>query len=98
MKLKSLALAFGVLIAAISSASADIVSYTLHDVTFNDGGTTTGTFVVDYDLKKFTSVDITTHQGSNGAFPPDRNFPNLPFTGDFCVTNCGGGSAPDIIL
>ena len=98
MKLKSLAFAFGVLIAAISNASADIVSYTLHDVTFNDGGTATGTFVIDYDLKKFTSVDITTHQGSNSAFPPDRNFPNLPFTGDFCVTNCGGGPAPDIIL
>lgn len=98
MKFQSLVFAFGVLIATISSASADIVSYTLHDVTFNDGGTATGTFVVDYDLKKFTSVDITTHQGSISGFPADRNFPNLPFVGDFCVTNCGGGPAPDIIL
>lgn len=42
------------------SASAAPITWTLHDVTFDDGGTASGSFVFDADLLTFGAIDITT--------------------------------------
>lgn len=60
--LSAMALAFGA-----GEASADIV-FTLKDVTFDDGGTATGTFTTDDTLTNLISFDILTSGGTLAGF------------------------------
>ncbi len=45
-------------------AEAGVIDFTLQNVTFNDGGTASGTFVANSSSGKVQSVDITTTAGS----------------------------------
>jgi len=47
-----------------SIASADGITWTLSDVTFNDGGLASGSFVYDALTNTYSSIDITTTSGS----------------------------------
>ena len=64
-------------------ASADGVTWTLHDMTFSDGATASGTFVYDASTNTVSSVNITTTSGSvfGGASytAVDPSFTPLPF-------------------
>jgi hypothetical protein len=52
---------FGVILLFIAGiASAAPVTWTLNGVTFDDGGTATGQFDYDADLKQYSNVSITT--------------------------------------
>lgn len=55
------------LAASAGTASATPITWTLHDVTFDDGGTATGTFDYDADTNTVSAVDITTSAGT--SFP-----------------------------
>ena len=58
------AVAFSALIVSGSPAVADSITYSLEDVTFNDGGTASGTFSVDSSTGDLLSYDIITTAGS----------------------------------
>jgi len=47
-----------------SIASADGITWTLSDVTFDDGGIASGSFVYDALTNTYSSIDITTTSGS----------------------------------
>ena len=51
----------------IPSASADVVEWTLQDLTFSDGGTGSGSFFYNADTGVYSSISITTTAGS--GFP-----------------------------
>lgn len=51
-------------IASTSGSPAAVIEYTLENVTFDDGGTATGTFGFDTILDSVVSVNITTTGGS----------------------------------
>ncbi len=57
----ALVLALGLIPAA---ASATPVIWTLHGVTFTDGGTASGSFIYDSDTNTYSSVNITTTPGT----------------------------------
>jgi len=72
-----------VLFLAAGQASADI-SYTFSGVTFDDGGTLTGTFVTNDARTSLLNYDITTSPGTNIGFEytpttAPVNFSSLPF-------------------
>ena len=71
-------------------ASADSVTWTLHDVLFSDGATASGSFVYDASTNKVSAVNITTTGGSlfGGATyrAVDPSFTPLPFDIGFVVT------------
>lgn len=53
-----------VLLCVPSIASADGITWTLSDVTFDDGGIASGSFVYDAVTNTYSSIDITTTSGS----------------------------------
>jgi hypothetical protein len=67
MRLHRLSLCALALALATAEARADHV-FTLSDVTFNDGGTATGTFTTDDALNSLVSFDITTSPGTDIGF------------------------------
>lgn len=70
MKLKpalarsAIMVACAVALAAGVSAQAKTLNWTLHDVTFDDGGAARGTFSTDSSTGDVTALDITTTAGS----------------------------------
>ena len=58
------ALLLFVLLCVPSIASADGITWTLGGVTFEDGGTASGSFVYDALTNTFSNIDITTTSGS----------------------------------
>jgi hypothetical protein len=67
------ALVLFVLFCVPSIASADGITWTLSGVTFDDGGTASGSFVYDALTNTYSSIDITTTLGST--------FPGATYTG-----------------
>jgi hypothetical protein len=59
-----IALVLLVLFGVPSIASADGITWTLSGVTFDDGGTASGSFVFDALTNTYSSIDITTSAGS----------------------------------
>jgi len=53
-----------VLLCVPSIASADAITWTFSDVTFDDGGIASGSFVYDAPTNTYSSIDITTTSGS----------------------------------
>jgi hypothetical protein len=53
-----------VLLCMPSIASADGITWTLSDVTFDDGGVASGSFVYDALTNTYSSIDMTTTSGS----------------------------------
>jgi len=72
-----------ILFGFVPVASADGVTWTLHDMLFNDGATASGSFVYDAATNTLSSVNITTTSGSlfTGATytAVDPSFTPLPF-------------------
>jgi hypothetical protein len=71
----------------VAPASADtIANFTLDDVTFNDGGTATGTFTLDLDTSSLSNVDITTSGDKLlGTTYLQGSFSNGPGTFEFAA-------------
>ena len=81
-----LALGVVALLSVPGIASADNVTWDLSGVTFNDGGTATGSFVYNADTNTVSSVDIVTT-------------PGLRFGGeDYTAVDPGYGPFPDEIV
>jgi len=59
----------GMLLFAASCAQADVVTWTLHNVTFDDGGTASGFFTVDTTLDHLPHFDIVTTAGTTLKTP-----------------------------
>ena len=80
-----------------SIASADGITWTLSDVTFDDGGIASGSFVFDALTKTYSSIDITTTSGSafagttydalNGGFGTSNMGMLLGASGDLTNTD-----------
>jgi hypothetical protein len=65
MRLRALELlVFAVLVAA-SPASAGLLTWTVNGATFDDGGVLSGSFAYDADTNMFSSVSLTTTDGSS---------------------------------
>jgi len=65
MKIKSITLAIGLLLFALPLPSlASTINWTLSGVTFEDGGTASGTFATDSTTGAVTSFNIITTLGS----------------------------------
>ena len=75
----------GACIAGSSAALADPVKWTLTGVTFNDGGTASGSFVYDAETNGYSDVSITTTTGTirtGATYPgPVYGFANSSFVG-----------------
>jgi len=71
-------------------ASADGVTWTLHDMAFSDGGTASGSFTYDATTNTLTNINITTTAGTafGGAIytAVDPSFTPLPNDIGFVVT------------
>ncbi len=61
------ALTLFVLFCVPSIASADGITWDLSGVTFDDGGTASGSFVYDASTNKYSSIDIITTSGTTLA-------------------------------
>ena len=71
--------AFMLLLGGWPSARADVVTFTLENLTFSDGGTASGSFSLDLTTDLVTSNNITTttvggFPGTNYATAPPANF------------------------
>jgi len=61
----------------VSPVSAAVVTYTLQDVTFEDGGTASGSFDYDTDTMLFSNISIVTTAGT--LFDGTTHFSHPPF-------------------
>jgi hypothetical protein len=68
------------LIAALPSAKAMPVQWYFNGVTFNDGGTASGSFLYDATFQRYSSVDIVTTAGTASA-GQTYSWPALPQLG-----------------
>jgi PEP-CTERM motif len=80
-----------------AGACAGPILWTLQGVTFNDGGTASGSFLFDAGTAQYSSINITTTSGSviTGATYMFPSPANIPFNGPdelFMVTS----NAPDL--
>jgi hypothetical protein len=62
-----------------TSASASLLTWTLNNVTFNDGGTSVGSFVYDADTNLFSNFNISVAGGDITLFPPFMYSPATSF-------------------
>jgi hypothetical protein len=69
MKIRSFGIAVATMFALALPANASIINWTLSGVTFDDGGTASGTFATDSTTGDVTAFDITTTAGTtlNGS-------------------------------
>jgi hypothetical protein len=59
----------GVVLCCPTPAVAAVLTWTLHDVTFDDGGTAEGTFEYDADTNTFSDLNISVSGGDATFFP-----------------------------
>jgi hypothetical protein len=86
-RLSTFAVAAGLAVATLAAPAAAIpVTWTLHNVVFDDGATASGWFVYDADTNVFGPVDITTTSGAvvTGATYTLED-PGFDSTADFSV-------------
>jgi hypothetical protein len=84
MNVKQCALAACFLGLLCGSANADtLTTFTLQNVTFDDGGTATGSFVLDFNTGIITSANITTSDDFVANAPP---FGDIGFGANYIVS------------
>ena len=62
-------LAVAVILSCTAPAAATVLTWTLHDVVFDDGGTAEGTFDFDADTTTFSNLNISVSGGDATFFP-----------------------------
>jgi hypothetical protein len=86
-----------VLLCIMSSAHADVIKWTLQDVTFDDGGTATGFFSVDTATGQLTDYEIATHEGTGPPFLGAFYSLGPPFFSQLIPGSAGANSAVTFI-
>jgi len=98
MKIKSLALAVGLLLFALPLPShASTILWTLDGVTFEGGGTASGTFATDSATGAVTSFNIVTTAGSILGGTAYNSSPYAPLD-NFFSPNSFAIAAPNVLL
>ena len=92
---RALAAATLVLLMSASAASAVPIIWTLQNVSFNDGGTASGSFVFDADTTTYSNIMITT---TNGSIRPGASYggPVASGTSNFALVTTPDNSLPDL--
>jgi len=91
------AICIGVLLATASASHANVVSWELVNLSFDDGATAHGRFTLDTVLNQITDFDIFTSAGATGI---DTAFQYTPATARITQqSNVAGGSGwPDVFM
>ena len=76
----AIAFAAGVCVCCLSPASAAVLTWTLHNVTFDDGGTASGTFDYDAATNTFSNFAISMSGGTAIFFPSFEYSPGTAHT------------------